>query len=58
MNYDVAFDELKKILSRLQNEEVGLEQLSVDIAKASELLAVCKSRLRSIEGEISKMVEE
>jgi exodeoxyribonuclease VII small subunit len=58
MNYDKAYSELKTILSRLQNEEVGLEKLSADITKASELLEFCKTRLRSIESDVEKLIEK
>jgi exodeoxyribonuclease VII small subunit len=55
MTYDSAFAELNKILTSLQNEETGLDELSDKLKRAAELSEFCKTKLRSIEADIEKI---
>ena len=55
LTYDSAYSELTKILSDLQSEEAGLDQLSDLLKRAAELTEFCKSKLRAIEADIEKV---
>lgn len=55
MTYDSAYAELNDILSSIQSDETGLDELSETLKRAAELSAFCKSKLRSIEEEIEKI---
>ncbi len=58
MNYDEAYEQLNKIFNRIENENIGLEELSKDIKKAQELITFCKTRLREIEENITGITQD
>ena len=55
MTYDSAYRELNNLLTELQSEDTGLDDLSKKLRRAAELSEFCKTRLRSIEEDIEKM---
>ncbi len=57
-SYDNAMKELNSIISQLQNEEVGLDQLGDLIKKANVLIEQCKEKLREIDNEIIQLQEK
>ena len=57
MTYNNAYAELNKILTELQSEDTGLDELSDKLKRAIELSEFCKSKLRSIEEDIEKITE-
>ena len=52
---DKAFEELQNIVSQLQSDEMGIDNLSNQLKKASELVTFCKEKLRSVEEDIQKI---
>lgn len=58
MTYQSAYDELQQIVSKMQNEEVGLDELSKEVKRAAELVKLCKTKLRKVEKEIEDRIEE
>jgi exodeoxyribonuclease VII small subunit len=57
-SYKEAVSELEKILYRLENEEIDLDKLSENVKRASELITICKEKLRSTETEVEKIVQK
>jgi exodeoxyribonuclease VII small subunit len=55
MTYDAAYTELNQILTSLQSDETGLDELSNLLKRASELSDYCKNKLRAIEEDIEKI---
>ena len=53
--YESAFAELQQIVRDLQDEAVGIDELSAKIARAAELVRFCRERLRMTEEEIGKL---
>ncbi len=58
LNYDQAYNDLQKILFDLQQSETSVEELTQKIKKASELISFCKTKLRSTEKEIQKLLKD
>lgn len=58
MNYDAAMEEIQVIMNRLQDGNLGLESMREEVAKAMELIATCRNRLREIKGEMDQLVSE
>ncbi|PCJ80225.1 MAG: exodeoxyribonuclease VII small subunit [Bacteroidetes bacterium] len=56
LSYDESITELKTILSSLQDEKLSIDDLTVTIKRASELLEFCHSRLKSTEQEVEKII--
>lgn len=58
ITYDHAYTELHQILSDLQQSETSVEELTQKIKRASELISICKTKLRNTEKEIQKLLQE
>lgn len=56
ITYKSAFEELQSILAKIESGEIEIDELSVQIKRANELVTFCKNSLRDIENEI-KLIE-
>jgi exodeoxyribonuclease VII small subunit len=52
LKYSEAFEELEKILQKIQSEETQLDEILISINRAKELLLYCQETLRKISEEI------
>ncbi|MFI3268325.1 MAG: exodeoxyribonuclease VII small subunit [Rikenellaceae bacterium] len=57
ISYSAAMAEVDEILEKLNNEELDIDSLVKDVKQATELLSLCKNKLRSAESEITKLFE-
>ncbi len=51
-SYQKAYSELQSIVAKMQNEEIGLDELGKEVKRAAELIKMCKEKLRDVEKEI------
>lgn len=58
LTYTEAFDELQQIVRDIEEGEIGVDQLSAKVKRASELIRICKNKLTSTEGDVNKILEE
>jgi len=58
LTYDKALTELKEIVSSLQEELTGMDELSGKMQRAAELIRFCREKLRTTELEIEECFEE
>ncbi|MBK6620976.1 MAG: exodeoxyribonuclease VII small subunit [Saprospirales bacterium] len=56
MTYDEALSELKNILQQLQEGKVPMEEMSLKVKRAAELVQFCKEKLRGTEEEVEKLL--
>jgi exodeoxyribonuclease VII small subunit len=49
ITYQKAYDELSKIVLEIEQERIQLDQLSAKIQRASELIVLCRKKLRETE---------
>ncbi len=57
LSYENAMSELQKIISDLQAEAIGIDDLSEKVKRAAELISFCKNKLRSTEKDINQFFE-
>lgn len=57
IGYDEAMTEIENILTRFRNEEMNVDELSAQVRRASELIALCKERLHKAETEVRQILE-
>lgn len=55
--YDAAFKELQQIVSDMEEGEIGVDELSLKVKRASELIKICKEKLSSTEEDVSKILQ-
>jgi exodeoxyribonuclease VII small subunit len=51
-SYESALKELQQIMVDIQSEQTGIDELSAKVARATELIAFCRERLRRTEAEL------
>ncbi len=58
ISYTEAMAEIGQILQALKAEELSVDELAKRVKRASELIAICKERLKKAEEEVTHILEE
>ena len=58
VNYSEASAEIERILARLRSEEMDVDDLAAQVARATELIAQCKKKLLKTEAEVNRILEK
>lgn len=58
LKYTDAFEELKQIVSDIEDGEISVDELSIKVKRASELIKVCKEKLKSTEEDVNQILKE
>ena len=58
LTYESAFTELEAIMQDLQEDKIGVDELTAKVKRAAELIGFCNDMLRSTEAEVSKIVKQ
>jgi exodeoxyribonuclease VII small subunit len=56
--FTAAMTELEAILRRVEAEDVDLDQLATELARAAELLELCRGKLRRAEAEVGQVLQQ
>jgi exodeoxyribonuclease VII small subunit len=57
-SYNEAIEKIESIISKLENEEIDLDNLSENVKTATELISRCKEKLRESEEDIEKIIQQ
>ncbi|MGV3629638.1 MAG: exodeoxyribonuclease VII small subunit [Bacteroidota bacterium] len=58
LNYQDAFEELQQLVQEIENGEISVDELSVKVKRAAELIQVCKRKLTSTEEDVNEILKE
>ena len=58
LSYDDAVRELQDILTKMQGSELGIDDLTNHIQRASVLLDFCQGKLQKTEAEVQAVLEK
>ena len=58
INYTEAFEELKEIVSEIEQGEISVDELSEKVKRAAHLIKICKSKLSTTEEDVNKILKE
>ena len=58
MKYEAAIAELQFIVSKMENDELDIDQMSEQLKRAQELIKLCKDKLTKTDEEIKKILSE
>ncbi len=58
LSYKEALQEIEAILRSLREEQNSIDTLSERVARATELIALCREKLRKAEADVNKIIEE
>ena len=56
INYEAAVKELEEIVSKMENYELDIDQMSVQLKRAQELMKLFKDKLTKTDEEIQKIL--
>lgn len=57
-NYTAAFEELKGIVTEIEQGEISVDELSEKVKRATELIQKCKLKLTTTEEDVNKILKE
>lgn len=55
--YEEAVGKLENIVQRLENDEMGIDEMTAELKKAQQLIKLCKDRLTKTDDEIKKILD-
>jgi exodeoxyribonuclease VII small subunit len=58
IKYEAALAEIQSIVSKMENDELDVDQMSVQLKRAQELIKFCKDKLTKTDEEIKKILAE
>lgn len=58
ISYSQAVEEIEEILNRIEKGDLDVDELTKNVERVTNLLKICRSRLRKTEEEINKILEE
>lgn len=58
IKYTEAFEELKQIVADIEDGEISVDELSIKVKRASELIKLCKEKLTSTEEDVNQILKE
>ena len=57
MSYKEAMQEIETILRSLREEQNSVDTLAERVARATELIAYCRAKLRKAEEDVNKIID-
>ena len=57
LSYNEALQEINDILRSLREEQNSVDTLAERVARATELIAHCRAKLRKAESDVNKIID-
>lgn len=58
LKYTDAFEELQQIVADIEDGEISVDELSIRVKRAAELIKFCKLKLSSTEEDVNEILKE
>ena len=58
VTFNEALEELEGILERIESEEIDIDSLATELGRGSELLEMCRAKIRKAELEVLPGMED
>lgn len=58
INYDAAVGEIEEILEKIEEGDLGVDELAEKVNRVTHLLKICRDRLLSTEEQINKILDD
>lgn len=58
MKYEAAIAELQSIVSKMENNQLDIDQMAEQLQRAQQLIKLCKDKLTKTDAEIKKILTE
>ena len=57
LKYTKAIEKLDEIITKIESEEIDVDELSLKVKEAVDLIKLCKAKIEKAEMEVKKVVE-
>lgn len=57
-SFTEAMQELERILGRIDSDTVDVDKLAMELRRATELLELCRGKIRKAEVEVAQIVQK
>ena len=57
-SYSLAFEELQRIILEMERGDVGIDELAVNVKRASELIQFCRNKLKTTELDVAEILKQ
>ena len=58
IKYDAAVAEIEEILEKIEEGDLGVDELAEKVNRVSHLLKICRDRLHATEEQINKILDK
>jgi exodeoxyribonuclease VII small subunit len=58
ISYTAAFEELQFIVQEIEEGGISVDELSIKVKRAAQLIKICKSKLTSTEEDVNQILKE
>ena len=58
IKYTEALEELQQIVSEIEDGEITVDELSIKVKRASELIKICKAKLTATDEDVDQILKE
>lgn len=58
IKYEEALSQLEDIVSKMENEELDIDELTTELKQAQKLVKLCKDKLTKTDKEIKTILKE
>lgn len=58
IDYEASMKKLEAIVRKMENDELDIDELSVNLKQAQELIKACKDKLMTTQKEIDKLLKQ
>ena len=58
IGYNEAIAEIEEILEKFSKEELDVDTLASNVKRATELIKICKQRLRKAESDVEEILKD
>jgi exodeoxyribonuclease VII small subunit len=58
INYDAAVGEIEEILEKIEEGDLGVDELAEKVNRVTHLLKICRDRLFATEEQINKILDD
>ncbi len=58
INYDAAVGEIEEILEKIEEGDLGVDELAEKVNRVTKLLKICRDRLLATEKQVNKILDD
>ncbi len=57
LTYSDAYVKLEELVAQLEGGNIPLDELSLKVKQANELISICENKLRNIQAEVNETIK-